>query len=280
MKILLLFLFVFLCYFLYWYLLRNKNNLLQYRESFTTRTQQMKPVSYPISVDKYISINNINDKQSLINYELSHFVELINQVKILANKGSSPLEFNLNFRPVTTNNDWNIDNIKPITTFLVDNINRLGNHKHKIKYIESKNICSQETETDIQLDFDMLIFYTKSSIDNKNDIYQNIIYNNTTKEYDIGKISIKVNMIIHKNNLDDDIFNIENEESVYYIKDIYVDGYRNSDKLPGENVTDFDKFWDTTQPLSNVIVDESILKDIKEYQQNELNNLTKELKTF
>jgi hypothetical protein len=250
------------------------------------------PEYYPISYQNDISIGNTIistdnydfDTGHIINYDLSHLIRIINQTKILAN-GSTSLTFNKQFLPVSI--DY-IDKSKlsPIINYIKTLINKLGNQLHIIKVNDIADVCKEETDFDMRISFDMNVSYYRVINDT---YYENkqLIKNKTPinlegigKAYKIQDVIIKAVIIAKKSIIDDIFVNKNGDIDDIYISKLYIMGLMDDQYLPGSNVTEFDLYWNKNRPMSNRIVDERIIRDLKAKHQSEVNNLTKKLPTF
>lgn len=236
------------------------------------------PQYYPISYQNNIDVSNIEKGGSIINYDLSHLIRLIKQTKIIINGDNTNISFNKAFLPITTIN-MDPTKLKPIVNYIINIINKLGDNIHSVQVIGIQEVCKEDTDAEMKISFEIKCSYYRTI----NDTYYTNKYlvNNEEKikenVYKIQDVILKCVIIVQKSLIDtlqenEDISNI-------FVDKLYIMGLMDDQYLPGSNVTELDLFWQYNKPMSNRIVDERIIRDLKDKHQNELNRLTQELPT-
>jgi hypothetical protein len=251
------------------------------------------PKYYPISYQNDINIGNTilstdkydSDTGHIINYDLSHLIRIINQTRILAN-GENKLDFNKQYLPVIID-DIDKNKLTPIINYISSLINKLGNGLHIIKVNEIKDASKEETDYDMRISFDINVSYyrvlndsyyeNKYLIKNKEKVKLEGIEGNA---YKIQDVVIKAVVIATKNVIDDIFTNNKNDIQNMYISKLYIMGLMDDEYLPGSNISEFDLYWNQNIPLTNRIVDERLVRDLKTKHENKVSDLTRKLPTF
>ena len=236
---------------------------------------------YPVSYQKNISINNtVPGAMSLNNYGFKNLINIIKQVKKNGNKGIIPLKFNQQFLPIKRSIIGK-DKIEPIIEYIVSSINKIGAGFNKIKLDKVKNICKEETDIDVRITFDLHCKYFKKLniyhyMNRRVNVFGEKIDKNTFK---ISDLVLRCVIISSKALVDDIFVNQVNNIDKIYIDKLYILGLMNDDYLPGSQVSDFWKYYNTDVPFSNKIIDERYIANKIKKNKREVNNLTKELDT-
>ena len=166
--------------------------------------------------------------------------------------------------------------LQPIISYLINSINKIGKDLHSIELIEVKNPIQYSTDFQSLISFRTICKYT---------IKVNDSYNLKNTDPSYKKPNIKHDLVIlfelisQKNSNEDSFFKADqiNSDKIY-IKKINIIDIDSGQYLPGNNLDNFNSFFKYSYNLTNKIVDNKYLETKKNINQNEVNNLTKNIK--
>jgi hypothetical protein len=269
-----------ICFFIYYYfnnkIYKNINKIKYKKHKKYKKYKKIEKFnisnSYPISNQINVKVNNFDN--IIDNYNLKRINNILQEVRNIANYGNSPIKFNNMNLPVSQQN-ISINRIEPIVSYLINNINKIGNGFHTIKLLDIQNPMQYSTDIQSLITFRIVSQYTIKVNDSYN-------LKNTNPSYKHPKIKndlvILFELISQKNNFEElflDLNSIKTDK--IYINKINLIDIDKGKYLPGNNLDEFNSYFKYTQILSNQIVQEKHLETKKKQNQNEVNNLTKSI---
>ena len=110
------------------------------------------PVYYPISSP--LEDNYFNHINSITSPKLSMFRNVLNQVYLFTNQSVQPMTFNYTDRPIE---QTTVDKQKvmQLANMIIDLINKFGDPLLKVKFIQTENEVTEQTEEQSRINFDI-----------------------------------------------------------------------------------------------------------------------------
>lgn len=219
------------------------------------------PSYYPIDYTKTIYGDFQNS--TINNKSLSQLEQLIFETKKVANQDDlSMIVFNRPGLPVMKSM-LAPEKVKPITDYLINLINGLGNDINTVKLNNVFNIVKEETESEAKINMDLDLSYL---VKNNPSFFIRKSQMIKDKVYKIDDILVHAEIISRKDIMDD-IFSKKPRCDDVYVSELYLNGHSHQDFLPGSNIL---------KPLTHELLN----KDNQMFTNKEIDELLKQEKNM
>jgi len=217
------------------------------------------PDYYPIDYTKTIYGDFMGS--TINNKSLSQLEQILFEAREVANEDQLGVDvFNRPGLPVLKSM-LTPEKVKPITDYLIDLINGLGNDINTVKLNNAYNIIEEQTETEAKISMDLnLAYYVK----NNPTFFIKKSQMVPDKLYKIDDVIVHVEFFSLKE-LIDDIFANQQKCDRLYVNQLFIKGHSHQAFLPGSNIV---------KPLTH----ELLTKDDQMFTNKEIDEILRQTK--